>query len=161
MVLLAISACTVPSATPTATVQLIPTQTPPPPTATSAPMAMKVNGEGVWLEEYQASLSQLTKASQEEGLNYTNEQMRQMVLDDLIAQTLLAQQAYRDGFTLDQAVLDSRINDLASKMGGMDKLDAWRMDNGYSPQGFRQALSKSMACCLMKPVFWRTRLARR
>jgi len=145
MVLLAISACTVPSATPTATVQLIPTQTPPPPTATSAPMAMKVNGEGVWLEEYQASLSQLTKASQEEGLNYTNEQMRQMVLDDLIAQTLLAQQAYRDGFTLDQAVLDSRINDLASKMGGMDKLDAWRMDNGYSPQGFRQALSKSMA----------------
>lgn len=116
-----------------------------PPTATPVALAVKVNGEGIWLDEYQASLAQLKEAASTSGAAYSDDQMRQMVLDDLVVQTLLAQKAYQDGFALDQTALDAKINDLAAKMGGVDVLKNWIAKNGCTEAGFQQTVKKSLA----------------
>jgi peptidyl-prolyl cis-trans isomerase C len=139
------------TATPTALQPAI-TATPEPPTATPVPLAAKVNGEGIWLEEYDASLAQLKQAAKDNGTTYTDDQMKQMVLDDLVAQTLLAQKAYQDGFSLDQAALDAHINDLAAPMGGAEALKNWIVQNGYTEVGFQQTMKKDLAADFEKKI---------
>ena len=73
------------------------TATPEPPTPTPVPAAAIVNGEIIPLSDYNASLQQLKAAQQEAGTTATPEEQQQMVLDDLIAQTLLAQAAVQAG----------------------------------------------------------------
>lgn len=126
-------------------IQSTETPTVEPPTATTIPLAAKVNGEGIWLDEYQASFAQLKAAAAADEVEYSDEQMRQMVLDDLVAQTLLAQKAVQDGFTLDQPGLDAKIEAMSAKMGGMDALQSWIAQNGYTEAGFRQSLQKNLA----------------
>jgi parvulin-like peptidyl-prolyl isomerase len=64
------------------------------------------------------------------------------VIVDLVAQMLLAQAARTDGFTLDEAGLQARIDSLTSQIGGADKLSAWEQGHGYSDQTFRSALKR-------------------
>src|SRR5512135_3442408 len=51
---------------------------PPPPTPTPAPLAFTVNGEGVPLSEYYASLKQVQDAQQSLGQKSTPEEQRKM-----------------------------------------------------------------------------------
>ncbi len=89
---------------PTAT----PTATPEPPTPTPIPAAAIVNGEIIPLVDFNASLQQLQAAQQETGKTATPEEQKQLVLDDLIAQTLLAQAAIESGHAVDDATLQAR-----------------------------------------------------
>ena len=58
-----------------------PTSTPVPsiPTATEVPLALKVNGEGITLSEYQAELSRLQKAQSDQGITATAAQQHAVV----------------------------------------------------------------------------------
>lgn len=143
---LIVTACTAPAVTSTPT-PLPPTKTPIPetPTATQVPLAATVNGDGIPLEEYNASLAQLKQAAADQKANYTDEQLKQIVLDDLVAQTLLVHSAYVDGFNADQSAVDAKISDLAAKMGGIDALEKWITQNGYSDSSFRQVIIKDLA----------------
>ena len=91
---------------PTAT----PTATPEPPTPTPVPAAAVVNGEIIPLADYSASLQQLQAAQQEAGKPRPRKSQQQVVLDDLIAQTLLAQAAVKAGHRVDDAALQVRID---------------------------------------------------
>src|SRR5690242_19949856 len=53
----------------------------PTPTATPEPLAVRVNGEGISLAEYQAELSQLQAALKTLNKTLAPEQQRQQVLD--------------------------------------------------------------------------------
>jgi peptidyl-prolyl cis-trans isomerase C len=125
---------------PTAT----PTATPAPPTPTPVPAAAIVNGEVIPLEEFNASLQQLQAAHQETGVTATPEEQKQLVLDDLIAQTLLAQAAIQAGHAVEDAALQTRIDELSAALGGQDKLADWIIRNGYNDGSFRSALRRSM-----------------
>ena len=114
-------------------------------TATLEPMALTVNGEGVLLAEYDAQLMQLQAADAELGKTRTPEEQRQLVLDELINQTLLAQAAVEGGFQLDDARLQKRIDALAADLGGQAALDAWIAANGYSPASFQSAMRRAAA----------------
>lgn len=114
-------------------------------TATPEPMALIVNGEGVPLAEYDAQWKQLQAADAELSKTRTPEEQRQMVLDELVNQTLLAQAAVEGGFQLDDVGLQERIDALAVDLGGQAALDGWMAANGYSQASFRSAMRRAAA----------------
>lgn len=114
-------------------------------TATPEPVALIVNGEGIPRREFEASLLQLGEADQELGIQRSDEERIQLVLNDLIEQTLLAQAARASGFTVDDAQLDSRIQQLSAEIGDQQAFDGWMNQMGYQDEMvFRFALRRAM-----------------
>lgn len=132
-----------PSATGTAE-QLEPTAAPTP-TQTPEPLAVRVNGEGIPLAEFDAELRQLQEADQKLGKNTSPEEQRQKVLDSLIDTSLLAQGAAKEGYVLDDAGLQAEIDRLAGELGGEQALKEWMTKNGYTEATFPVALRRQMA----------------
>jgi parvulin-like peptidyl-prolyl isomerase len=126
------------------------TETPSPPTATPVPMAFLVNGEGLPLEEFQAELARYRQAQAALGREVSDEQARQAVRDDLVAQMLLAQAARAQGFSLDEAALQTRLDALAASLGGPQALSEWQAAHGYDDPGFRAALKRSAEAAWMR-----------
>lgn len=114
--------------------------------ATPIPAALRVNGEAVPLDEFQASLVQLEQAQS----NLDPAERRQRALDDLVDQTLLAQTAFENGFTLDDAALQQRIDLLTAQMGDAQALISWQTKMGYSDESFRRALRRADAAAWMR-----------
>lgn len=115
------------------------------PSPTPAPMVARVDGEGILQAEFDAELARYQAAQQK--LNSTQEptQQHDTVLQDLIDETLLAQAAYAAGFSLDDAALQARIDQLAAQIGGADALAKWQSDHGYTDDQFKTALRRSAA----------------
>ena len=114
-------------------------------TVTPQPLALSVNGEGVLLSEYSASLTQLQAADAAAGNQRSPEEQRQMVLEDLIGQTLLAQAAFEDGFQISPEGLQAKIDALETQLGGKEALAAWMSQNGYDEASIKAALLRASA----------------
>lgn len=150
ILVLGLSACASlsgPTATPT---PALPTQTPVPPTPTPPPLAAIVNGEWITEAEFQAELERYRAAGRALENNPGSDEAAQVVLDDLIAQVLLAQAAREDGFEITEADLKSRIESLASEIGGIDALAAWQTDHGYTDKTFQSALKRAAEAAWMR-----------
>jgi peptidyl-prolyl cis-trans isomerase C len=146
---LGLSACASLSApeivsTPTATF------TPEPPTATPEPLALTVNGEGITLAEFNAEVARYTAAQTALGKTVDSATATSAVIEDYVAQILLAQAAHTNGFTLDDAGLQARIDALAAQIGGAEALSAWQQSHGYSEQVFRSALRRAAESAWMR-----------
>ena len=73
-----------------------------------------------------------------------------IVLDDMITQVLLAQAARAEGFEITEADLKSRIDALASDVGGADALAAWQSAHGYTVESFQSALKLAAEAAWMR-----------
>ena len=133
---------------PTATPQ--PTFTPEPPTVTPEPMAFTVNGEGIPVVEFNAEVQRYLTSQEALGKTLSAEAASAVVQDDLIAQLLLSQAARANGFTLDEAGLQARIDSLAAQLGGIEGLTAWQAQHGYNEQAFRSALKRAGEAAWMR-----------
>ena len=134
---------------PTATPSATPTQTPEP-TATPEPMALTINGEGVTVVEYNAEVQRFLTAQMNMEKTVSAEDASQAVRDDLTAQVLLAQAARAQGFVLDEAGLQARIDSLAAQVGGVEGLSKWQSEHGYNEQAFRSALKRAAESAWMR-----------
>ena len=70
----------------------------------------------------------------------------QIVLDELVGQMLLAQSARAQGFVVDDAALQARLDVLSTQLGGTGALQEWMSAHGYTEADFRagaQALGRS------------------
>lgn len=130
--------------TPTATF------TPEPPTATPEPLALTVNGEGITLAEFNAEVARYTTAQTALGKTVDSAAATSAVIEDYVAQMLLAQAAHTNGFALDDAALQARIDSLAAQVGGAEALSAWQAGHGYSEQTFRSALRRAAESAWMR-----------
>jgi peptidyl-prolyl cis-trans isomerase C len=130
--------------TPTATF------TPEPPTATPEPLALTVNGEGITLVEFNAELARYTAAQTALGKTIDSATATSAVIEDYVAQMLLAQAAHTNGFALDEAALQARIDSLVAQVGGGEALSAWQQSHGYSEQAFRSALRRAAESAWMR-----------
>lgn len=130
--------------TPTATF------TPEPPTATPEPLALTVNGEGITLAEFNAEVARYTTAQTALGKTVDSAAATSAVIEDYVAQLLLAQAAHTNGFALDDAALQARIDSLAAQVGGAEALSAWQAGHGYSEQTFRSALRRAAESAWMR-----------
>lgn len=123
-----------------------PTLTSVPPTPTPPPLAAVVNEEWITLDEFDAELDRYLTA---ENVVESSEAAA-TVLDDLIAQTLLAQAAREDGFEITEADLDARMEALASVIGGADALESWQSEHGYTDESFKSALKRAAEAAWMR-----------
>ena len=151
LIALGLSACasffgSQPTLTPTASQ----TFTPEPPTATPVPMALTVNGEGIPVLDFDAEVQRYLVAQESLGKTVTSADATSAVIEDIIAQLLLAQAARASGFTLDEAALQSRIDALTAQSGGADALSKWQSDYGYTEQAFRSALKRAAEAAWMR-----------
>jgi len=144
-----LSACAsfAPPSTPT---PQLPTATPVPPTATPPPSVATVNGEYVTLSEFQAELARYKSAQVALGITVAEEDANKIVLEDLIAQILLAQAAREANFNLTEADVQSRVDALASSIGGTEALSAWQSAHAYDEALFKAALRRSAEAAWMR-----------
>jgi peptidyl-prolyl cis-trans isomerase C len=133
-----------PTPTPTATL------TPEPPTATPEPMALIVNGEGITVVEFHAEVQRYLTSQTNLGKTVSPAEASEAVKDDLTAQLLLAHAAHENGFILDEAGLQARIDSLAVQVGGADALSKWQAEHGYNQQAFRSALQRAAEAAWMR-----------
>jgi len=149
---LGLSACSQdlgPASTSTSTPS--PTHTPvPTPTETPIPLAITVNGQGITLEEYNAELARYQAAQTALGKAVPPDAAAQTVLNDMVDQLLLAQGAAAQGYVLDEASLQARIDALAAQVGGLQALADWESAHGYTDADFRSALSRQAAAAWMR-----------
>ncbi len=126
------------------------TDTPSAPTATSVPMAALVNGDGITMDEFNAELDRYESAMTSLNKTVAEKDAAVAVLDDLIAQTLLAQGARQAGFSVDAAAIQTRIDKLAGELGGAEQLSAWLQAHSYSDESFRAALKRAVEAAWMR-----------
>lgn len=127
-----------------------PTFTPVPPTATSEPMALTVNGEGITIVDFDAEVQRYITAQNGLGIEVSSIDAASDVIQNYIAELLLAQAARAEGFTLDDAALQARIDSLAAEIGGAETLSVWQNAQGYSEQAFRSALRRGGEAAWMR-----------
>jgi len=120
------------------------------PTPTEAPMAARVNGEGILLSDYEQELKRYQDAVANVEDGNKPEGANDVVIDELVNQELLAQAAVQEGFQLDDAALQSRYDELSSQRGGADSLKQWISENHYTPESFRRSLARDMAAVWMR-----------
>jgi parvulin-like peptidyl-prolyl isomerase len=113
-------------------------------------MAVSINGEGITMIEFEAELARYQNAQTDLGNTVSLDTATQTVLNDLIDATLLAQGATVNGFTMDDAALQARIDTLAAQAGGADALTAWETAHGYTEADFRSALRRQVAAAWMR-----------
>jgi len=109
-----------------------------------------VNGEYVTLSEFQAELARYKSAQVALGITVAEEDANKIVLEDLIAQILLAQAAREANFNLTEADVQSRVDALASSIGGTEALSAWQSAHAYDEALFKAALRRSAEAAWMR-----------
>ena len=147
---LGLSACGSLFGTKATSTPLGPTATPVPPTATPEPMALTVNGEGITVTEFKAELARYKSAQAALGKTARDTDASKAVIEDLIAQVLLAQGAKAAGFDLSESALQSRVDALTTQLGGAGKLSAWESGHGYTDKSFHVALKRSTEAAWMR-----------
>ena len=116
------------------------------PTSTPQPLAAKVNGEGIPLQKYLAEVDRYYQAT---GTQLATDDVGKIVMADLVNQTLLAQAAGDNGYIVEDALLEQRINSLAANVGEQRLLE-WMAEFGYDEQNFRSDLERSIAASWMR-----------
>jgi peptidyl-prolyl cis-trans isomerase C len=147
---LGLSACASSSTPGPVSTTIEPTFTPVPPLPTSEPMALTVNGEGIPIPEFEAEVQHYIAAQTALGKTVPSADAASAVIQDSIAQLVLAQAARVNGFMLDDAGLQARIDSLAAQVGGAEALSAWISGHGYSEQTFRSALKRAAEAAWMR-----------
>ena len=109
-----------------------------------------MNGEGISLAEFDAEVTRYITAQEALGKTVSSADATSAVIEDLTAQMLLEQAAHANGFSLDEAGLQARIDSLASKIGGAENLFRWQSEHGYSEQTFRSALKRAAESAWMR-----------
>ena len=147
VILLALSACgptpvndpggeTPAVETPTATTPAEPAEPKPTPTEVITYVAT-VNGEGIRQTSFEASLLQLEIALEKyPDLVGPDETPEEVVIEELIKRTLLAQAAREAGFTADLQMTVEKMATLIDQAGGNDAFEVWLTDNGYTLESF-------------------------
>lgn len=148
VMLISLSACSGGLIPPAST--LIPPTSTPAPTATSAPLALTVNADGITLDEFNAELARYQAAQAALGNHPSDQDAAGPVIDEFITQLLLAQGAAGAGFSLDDSALQARIDELVAALGSADKLSAWQQAHGYTDQSFRVGLKREAAAAWMR-----------
>ena len=105
---------------------VLPSPTPPP------PMAARVNGEPIYLADYQREVDRYEAALTAQGIDPDSqegrvklEESRGQILDAMIEQTLVSQDAARAGVHISDAVVEQHVQEAADEAGGEAAFLAW------------------------------------
>lgn len=131
-----------PTASPTAT--LLPS------TETQVPTAAIVNGEPIFLSDFEDEVARYQDAR---GTDLATGELNQIVLQALVDRKLLAQSARMNGYSFDDGMLDQKIDQLIIESGGESAFSTWLQVNHYRMDSFRYALQEeSLASAMVEGI---------
>jgi parvulin-like peptidyl-prolyl isomerase len=132
----------------------VPTEMPPA-TATSEPLAALVNGQSISLAAYERQVERYSTSMVAAGQaldtpegQQTLVEGRQWVLDMMIEQKLIEQQAEQAGLVIADSDLDTTITTLRADIGDA-AFDQWLADEGMSLEEMRERLRGDMIATQM------------
>lgn len=124
-----------------------PTPTPTPP----APLAAVVNGQYIFLADYEQRVAQYEQALLDQGINPDTgegqallEQARQDVLEGLIDGVLIEQGSANLGIAIDEAELESRLEADIEAGGGQAAFEEWLGATGQTRDRYKELLRQSL-----------------
>jgi len=135
-----------PEPSPTVSAALAAPTISPTPMPTEVSLAARVNSYPITLAEYQ---SELAMFQADKGTELAAED-KTSVLNDLIDQALLAGAAEKNGFVVDEATLEERIQQLIMQLGSEQALTSWLSTYQFDQQTFRLSLRRSIAAAWMR-----------
>ena len=118
--------------------------------ATEEAMAVRVNGTGITMEEFQNEQLRLQDAQAQLGETWSEEEQIERILTELVGQVLLAQAATEAGYYVDEATLQAHVDELIADMGGPEQFMSWLQSNHYDEISFRKTLSRQLAAAWMR-----------
>jgi parvulin-like peptidyl-prolyl isomerase len=122
-----------------------PTNTPEPTPTPTAPLAALVNGQPIFLTDFEQELVRYEQAQAALGVDLaTIDGYRDQVLDALIERELIRQTAEAEGIAISDEQLDARLADLQAAAGEPANFTAWLETNGYTEESFREALRQEL-----------------
>lgn len=122
-----------------------PSATPSPPSPTPEPLAARVDGRPILLADFQAEVAQFEAAQKALGIDLaTLGDYKTKVLQGLVDRELLADGARQNGFSLDPAAADAKVNQLASEVGGSTAMGAWLAANGFTLESLKASLAEEI-----------------
>jgi parvulin-like peptidyl-prolyl isomerase len=127
-----------------------PTRIPPTPTPTE-PLAALVNGQPVFLADYEKELARYEQAQADLGITAVADgtDHRAIVLDALIETELIAQAAAASGQVVTPEMVAERLASLIESAGGAENFAAWLESNQWTEEEFREALGREMVTEMM------------
>lgn len=126
------------------------TATPPSPTETPIPVAALVDGEPIYLSDFESEVARYLDAR---GTDLATSEVNEIVLGALIDRKLLAQSANAQGFSFDEAMIDQKIDQLIVDLGEEASLQDWLQRNHYTMETFRAALAEeSLASAMIERI---------
>jgi parvulin-like peptidyl-prolyl isomerase len=138
------------SATPPSTPQASATPQPTPriPTTTpDRPLAAMVNGQPIFLADYQEEMARFEAAMAEQGLDLESEdgkatlaQMRHQVLDSMIEQVLIEQAAAQESVAISEEELEATIQQNIEEGGGQASFEEWLQTSGLTYEDFKEEI---------------------
>lgn len=147
-----ITSCAKPADTPvisTQTAEVSATETIEP-TPTVEDFAISINGEKISVEEMAAEIERVSTADEQAGIQRSDEERKQYAADELIGLTLLALDAFENGFTYTDQDHQEKLDDLSTRLGSQQALEDWLSNNGYTQESFRIALERSTAAAFTR-----------
>lgn len=127
----------------------------PSPTVTTEPLAALVNGEPIPLAEYERQVGRYQASLAATGQNPDTEegqaavaQGRQWVLDVMIEQELIEQEAAKAGVVVTDEEIDATVSALREEKGA-EALDAWLAQEGLTLEEMRERLRGDMIATAM------------
>lgn len=110
-------------------------------------LAAAVNGQPITMENYQKQIVQVEAFFEQEGLDLDSEegqerlaQARRQVLEQMIDQELIRQEAVLMGIAISDQELESKIQEIVEQSGGQEDFQQSLRDIGTSYDDFRQML---------------------
>lgn len=144
---------TTPRPTSTATQEVAPppatpTVTEPSPTATpEQPLAAIVNGQPIFLADYQEETARFEAAMAGQGFDLESEdgkarlaQMRRQVLDSMIEQVLIMQAAAQEGVAISDEELEATIQQSIEEGGGQASFEEWLQTSDLTYGDFKEEI---------------------
>lgn len=121
-----------------------------PATETQLPTAAVVNGEPIFLSDFEDEVARYQDAR---GTDLATQELNQTVLKALIDRKLLAQSAKMQGYSFDEALIDQNVDQLTIDVGGESAFQTWLQVNHYSMHSFRNALEEeSLASAMVELI---------
>jgi parvulin-like peptidyl-prolyl isomerase len=103
-------------------------------------IAVSVNGQSIMTRAFERELARFEAGQAALGLQVADQAAyKQQVLDLLIENELLKQQASKQGIVISDEAVDAEINTMIQQRG-QPYFDAWLADNDYSLEEFREEI---------------------
>jgi foldase protein PrsA len=117
----------------------------------ASPMAARVNGQPVFLSDYEKQVAEFQIALSDQKMDLNSKegqaalaQIRRQVLEAMINQLLIEQIAVRDGIAISDEELESRVQADIQAVGDESKFDQWLADNNLTPEDYRAILRSEL-----------------